>query len=586
MLKLNDFARDTQTLGYADQHVRAFSGRSSVGRVPGSVTGIARFFCPPFAAGELAMTMDIQIPLHNLTIGDSALVGHGIPQQMLLQEERWHPSFIWRKGTFHRRGEKGLVSLEIETWLVPSALDDSVFLKFRVKNRSAQELVFKMEPNWSSLRFGDSHPEQWAWFPPVIENEAVEVSPGMYRSGDVVMRVGWSGGEESGVARTFGLEPGESREAVFCLSFGGANDSCSIEPTSVEENRIEASLRQREQDWDRFWSKVPHLEASDKRVETAYNHSLLTFFLCRWTSPHFAVNPHYAEAGINGGALCNYLWGEANASKMMAIIEGAEWKPSLIAHMGMGIDQHYAFEPLAGKGVGPFYSYNAVSLAQAVEDYVCWTGDEAFLDEKVNGVPLSRKLVQLIDDFESKFPQRDGLIDFGDNHHLLEMRSSGYEHFVPSPNGERVRMYRFLADVLERLGDPAAVDYRKRAEILRQTLVEKLWDADAGWFKCLYPDGASELVYSIQIYDLLGRGILDHEQEQRILSRLNASEFLSPFGVHSVSKTDDRHFDLGDVDWSGPGCFVGDPGNLLEELFSMNERQLAWNVMERMLWLP
>jgi hypothetical protein len=90
-------------------------------------------------------------------------------------------------------------------------------------------------------------------------------------------------------------------------------------------------------------------------------------------------------------------------------------------------------------------------------------------------------------------------------------------------------------------------------------LVDKLWDPGTGWLKCLYPDGAGELVYSIQIFDLLGRGILDHDQEQRILSRLNAKEFLSPFGVHSVSKTDGLHFDLGDVDWSGPGSFIADP---------------------------
>ncbi len=584
MLKLNDFARDTLTLGYADTHVRAFSGRSTVGRVPGSVTGIERFFCPPFAAGELAMTMDIQIASHNLTLGDSALTGHSIPQQLLLQEERWHPSFIWRKGTFHRHGDKGLVSLDIETWLVPSALDDSLFLKFRVKNRATQGIGLKLIPNWSSLRFGDSLPEQWSWNPPVIESDATEVSPGMYRSGDVLMQAWWSGARASGAAKTLDLEPGEFQEAVFRLSFSRTSDAHTIEPAGVEGKSIAASLRQREQDWDEFWRKAPHLEASDKRLEAAYNHSLLTFFLCRWTSPHFAVSPHYAEAGINGGALCNYLWGEANASKMMAIVEGAEWKPSLVAQMGMGIDEHYAFEPITGKGVGPFYSYNGVSLAQAVEDYIRWTGDAKFLDQAVGGLPLSRKLIQLIEDFEGKFTQRDGLIDFGDNHHLLEMRTSGYEHFVPSPNGERVRMYRFLAAVLEKLGDPAAEDYRKRAEVIRRSVVEKLWDQDTGWLKCLYPDGVSELVYSIQIFDLLGSGILDHAQEQQILSRINAKEFLSPFGVHSVSKADDRHFDLGDVDWSGPGCFVGDPSNLLEALFSMNEVRLAQDVMGRILW--
>src|SRR5258708_15815312 len=148
MLKLNDFTRDTQTLGYIDQHVRAFSGRSSVGRMSGSVTGIERFFCPPFAAGKLAMTMDIKIASHGLSLSDSASVGHGnSQQQLLLQAERWHPSFIWRKGTFHRYTDKGLDSLAIETCLVPSALDNSLFLNFHLPNRVTHIPTFTPAPN-------------------------------------------------------------------------------------------------------------------------------------------------------------------------------------------------------------------------------------------------------------------------------------------------------------------------------------------------------------------------------------------------------------------------------------------------------
>jgi hypothetical protein len=56
-------------------------------------------------------------------------------------------------------------------------------------------LGLKPVPNWLSMRFGDSLPEQWDWSPPVIENDATEVPPGMYRCGAGVLAAMYLGGQ-------------------------------------------------------------------------------------------------------------------------------------------------------------------------------------------------------------------------------------------------------------------------------------------------------------------------------------------------------------------------------------------------------
>lgn len=120
MYKLNDFCRDTQQISHIPEHIRAFSGRSTIGKMDGSVTGVERFYCPPLAAGELSFTVDINAVSHGVLISDQALIGHGIPAQIQLQSEQWHPSYIWRKGTVHTYLGPELLSLSIETWVVPS----------------------------------------------------------------------------------------------------------------------------------------------------------------------------------------------------------------------------------------------------------------------------------------------------------------------------------------------------------------------------------------------------------------------------------------------------------------------------------
>ncbi|MCD9025697.1 hypothetical protein [Cohnella silvisoli] len=612
MVTLSDFARDINRIAHKNDHVRVGSGRVACGYLPQSVTGVGRIFCPPISAGELAFSLQFELPDKEITISDSALTGHGIPRQLLLQEEIWHPSFIQRKGHFHHTDAEGqLVSFMLETLLVPSVTDDSVLLRVKLTNRLTSPLSGSVRINWTKCCAKLAKPSEWAWGAPSDELQLQPQVPGLYEGGGVRLETLWSSSSPGGPApndresksvRLIGDGMDWSCEAEGDVSFvlqvrlsipnhslthdGQNTDSNALPDSHCLFEHVEYTLQLREQSWHDFWRSMPHLEADHSGLVKAYRHAALTLFLCIWDSPHLAVRPHIAEAGLNGGALCNYLWGEAYASKLLALSLGSDWKPTLRAHLNMGIEAHYAFEPISGQGVGPFYSYNGFSLVQAVVEYVRWTEDVSLLSEvDENGVAFVERLANSLDRFEACFEEPiPGLLDFGDHHHLLEMRSKGYEHIVPSPNSERVVTYQRLAELLETVDAPRAEIYRRKASETTAAVQLNLWNEQDGWMDSIYPNGTREQVYSIQIFDIIDTGILSSDQIRRIISRLNEREFLSQYGVHSISKSDALHYDTGDVDWSGAGCYVGDPANSAETLFRLGEADLGWDVMRRLLW--
>lgn len=583
MCKLNDFLTDTQEIALIPEHIRAFSGRSTIGKYEGSVTGAQRFYCPPVTAQKMAFTMKMDVVSHGLTVLDNALTGHGIGAQMKLLAEKWHPSYLWRKGVVHEYlgGQKEL-NLWMETWVVPSAVDDAFYLKMKIVNTSGQPVALELSPDWKELCFADATGQEWGWNPPCSEISAERLSGGIYRGENLYLSLLWSTESGRSDSTCIALEDGECRVVILKALFSSGEE---IPAQGSLEAELAESIRRREEKWEEYWKKIPHLKTSHPGLDKAWLHSLLILFLIRWDSPHFIFEPFYAEAGLCGRSVCAYTWGEAYISRMMMLVDKEAYRKNILAHLFMDLDAHYAVDPITGKGLGPCYNYNLHSAITIVRDYVNITGDRAFLAEPVHGLPLYRMLVNLVEEVEGKSDHYGELLDYGDHHNLLEMRGSGYEHIVPSPNGERVVIYRYLAEILEAFGhgDESAL-YRQKAERVKKDLSAQLWDEDAGWFKCRYPDGHEEMVYSIQIFDLLGQDILSPGQEKAIIAHINDAEFLSAYGVNSVSKLDCFHFDLGDVDWSGAGAYAGDPCNLIEVLFRMGEAEKAWDVTGRILW--
>lgn len=330
-------------------------------------------------------------------------------------------------------------------------------------------------------------------------------------------------------------------------------------------------------------SKVPTLAGGSSELNAFYKKGLLTFSTCRWEVPEFITSPWYAESGIDGGALNNYCWGVVYVSRLMSMIDPAATRKMLVAYVTSDLEKTYALNPATGKGMGVLYSYNYYSIARATNDYITITGDLEILNERIGNETYLEYIYRFCLSRED-LKADPALIDFGGNHNMLELKkTTDYCHFTPSPNAERILIYRYLNDFHSWLGKTPADDLKARSENLKQLFQSKLWNADNQWLHSLNRENQPTIAYSVQIFDVLRTGILSKEQQKGIVSHLNTQEFLSPWGVHSLALKDEG-YDPSDVDWGGPGVYAGDAPELLEDLLNAGFADQGMDLLNRILW--
>jgi hypothetical protein len=85
------------------------------------------------------------------------------------------------------------------------------------------------------------------------------------------------------------------------------------------------------------------------------------------------------------------------------------------------------------------------------------------------------------------------------------------------------------------------------------------------------------------MFKLFGSEILDKEMESGLASHLNDEEFLSAYGLHSMSKKDAAYDQL-DIDNGGGGICTGFPAQVIEKLYRAGFADHAADILERILW--
>jgi hypothetical protein len=217
-----------------------------------------------------------------------------------------------------------------------------------------------------------------------------------------------------------------------------------------------------------------------------------------------------------------------------------------------------------------------------VHNYIRLTGDTAFMNES-DGVKTTLQRV-LENATLNEGAQPSAMIDYGDVRSHLELSDpNSYNHVLPDLNGRRYESYKRAAELFALAGDAATASaLTAKANALGPSLKQALWNPTARWFDYVNA-GTRGTRYTVQMFYLLGSGVLDTDEELGLLNHLNEREFLSPFGMHSLAKQD-AVYDDGDIDNGGPGICTSFPLQIAERLYREGLYQKAESILSRVLW--
>ncbi len=560
--KLEDFAIDLAALTTHPDHLWVGSGCASAHPVAGTVMAVRGLFAPPIAAADLLLDVTLEVdghPVHDWGGGGKGDVG------LLYAGGRWMPHALERVGTYHHRTADGLRSIHVTSRLLPLASRAGFVLEVEVENRATAKTRLLVHPEVKP-----GHPRriplaQWAFPKPAPGTDPAQpCGDGVWRNNDTTIRLMCP-------QRVLELDPG-ARGRFACVVTADGEDAAAPAEALAQEARENGQRR-----LDTYLAGVPRLSSSHGELKAYYQRSLVSGLVAIWESPAFLLHPHLATAGLDGGGLCAYAWDTGGyAPNLLTLMLGPRIHDIALQLARMDLARFYAFAP-DGQPVGVAYAYSVWSFVR-----LAWT---IFLHRGVDAA-LFAEARRLVLALEERADSR-GLIDFGSHGDLLEMRGTGWEHVVASPNAERAWCLRRLAEVAEGVMGEAglAADWRQRATVIERAIQQHLWDEKAGWFRCLHPGGHTELVYSVQAFDALRAGACTPPMQAALLRHLVTDGFLGHYGLSSVARADTIHYELNDPDWSGGGAYCGEGPQLAQTLYEAGEADLAWDLLQRFFWM-
>ena len=384
----------------------------------------------------------------------------------------------------------------------------------------------------------------------------------------------------------YSLGPNETAVFYYTVAIGPAEEArrAAGEIAADPRGAIAESLKAYRAEREAIAEYLPALESDNSQWVGLYDRSLLHFFTNRWEGDGFLLRPYYATGGMSGGCTCCYQWNFGEPWEILPLWDPEAAKAHIKQFLSIDLTEHFAFTPVTGAGYGPWYMVNQEKILGLIYYYVRVTGDTAFLAEQVSGRTIAEHVA------EQAYVHEDPngpveLIDYGSSNSHLELRRASdlYNHVMPDLNGRRYANY-LMADTLLRLAGQPDQRLVKRAEALKALLKERLWNRETNWFDFLDGDWRPRTRWTIQMYKLFGSGVLDEEQTAGLLAHWNETEFLGPYGVHSLAKQDEW-FDPADVDNGGPGACTDFGPQIAERFYKSGHAAEGDDILRRMLWL-
>jgi hypothetical protein len=558
------FALDGARNIVQEEHFGIVNGELTAGVQYSNIAGVSGLWAPPYVSSDFKL--------------DVTLFGRTVPADRYT----WHPFRVERAGSV-----QGIAVASV-TQLIPGERAGLLVITLSNPGPEARTvpLTITVSGNLDRVEWWEfARPESRTPTVPSIKEHLLQLVQGDQA---IVLcadnAIHWEDTNFCGRG-DISLPPSGSASLYIVFALGPAVQakiSCENIAKNPEKVMADAQSAYAGRLGDLF-QKLPRLTSDNPNLESFYNRSLVPFIINRWDIPEFLLHPYFSTGGVCGGCFCNYLWDFGETWELFPLFDPDAVRTHIRQFLAVDMTKHFAFDPIGGAAWGPWYPVNQEKIVGLIYYYIKNTGDTAFLNDIVAGKTVLEHA--MINAWYGDDPAKPvALIDYGpSNSHLELRRGFPYNHVMPDLNGRRYESY-LLASQLAELGGNPMPNLRQRAEELKALLRRTLWNEQNRWFDFMDAEGKKDTRYTVQMFKLLASKVLDPDQETGLLDHLlSEKEFLSEFGLHSMSKTDVA-YDQVDIDNGGGGSYVGFPPQIVERLYKAGKPSAAENILKRILW--
>lgn len=380
------------------------------------------------------------------------------------------------------------------------------------------------------------------------------------------------------------LRANSSVTVYFSVYMGEKTVSLKEAKTFMErpEELIESSFNWLKKETLRIEKNLPKFTSSNKRLTAMYYRSLVSYMLCRWDNPSLCTSPYFSTGSINGGCMCSYLWDYCGGLMLHPLYDTEGNKKTIKAYLKNDLTTSFALTPVTGEKYGPWYQINQEKIINMVYYHILFTGDKAFLFEEVAGKTVLDWMIEqaYVCDNLSKEVE---LYDYkeGGSQHLELRRDIVYNGIMPDLNARRYMNYMRVYELTKLAGRPDET-LPLRAQGIKREL-KALWNNKEKWYDFINAGGKRDIRYTVQMFKFLDSPVIDKDEREGLISHLNDEEFLSKFGLHSMSKKDIA-YDQDDIDNGGGGICSHFTTQICSQLYSLGYEVLATDIFCRVLW--
>jgi len=378
--------------------------------------------------------------------------------------------------------------------------------------------------------------------------------------------------------------PANEKCTIYFSAHLGMLNEVKTEMQMVEvdyEKHIQKALNWALAEEKSILQKLPSFTSSNKDLEQLYYRSLVTYITNKWEAEELNINPYYSTGSTNGGCMCSYLWDYSGGMYVHPLVCPETNQKEIELFLKNDLTKHYAIMPVDGSPTGPWYQINHEKIIAMVYYHVLHTGDKEFLHKKVEGKTIVEWMVfhALVGD-DISHPVK--LIDYGESgkDHLELRHELQYRGIMPDLNARRYMNYVLAYKLTEIAGSPYEILLDRAAQL--KELIMLLWNVEDEWFDFIW-DGKRDSRKTVQMFKFLTSNVIDEEVKKKLINHLNEEEFLSEYGLHSMSKKDSA-YDQDDIDNGGGGICTEFAAVIIGQLYDIGEDALASDILSRILW--